>query len=500
MKIGVGIGMQYGGGLSPFLPESVEFFSRASVTDPIWKNRYDAFVRELQAWSIYPDISYVHAGAKGQLHQLGGRAVNTPWTIAGSPVTTDGGMTWTTAGTSLNSTQPTGMDTHVVHSAGIEPVVYFSVASQNYYEANRVIPNSLVANAGGNGTGIVIGTTTGGSGPYVLQGLYTPHANARIVGITSHGTDFWNSTGYDLASLALETASQRNKVNGYRACMPTVYAVKVQAGSTAGEVMLNEIYQQATVAAMSAPATKVRFVNATVGATYSGTLHGAGMYYGSLVTSHFQRFQAIWGATLGLDYAHTHGHHYIMVSGQSNASPALANFLYEYFGGITKRCVVRHVMRGGQASSYWATGGSVTANTLRDQFNDSGTGYFDKAAASWNLKTQIPVLVWMQGESDNSNPANHLINLQTLAAYWKSKVPNIRVVLGLPASTDAGTNVTNQNTMRANIAAVAAENGWTTADSAGLARSDGVHMTTTAGGGYDLFAQAIKAAYDAKWP
>lgn len=485
---------------SNYLPEAVEFFARAGVTDATWRSRYSAFIAELKAWGLWDDIIYVHAGTHGQTHQLGGRATATQWTIAGAPTTTEGGMTWVTAGTSLNSTQPTGLDTHVVHSSAIEPVVYFSVASQNYTETPRVLPNSLVANAGGNGTGIVIGTTTGGTNPYILQGMYTPHPSARIIGISSSGVDFSNSTGYDLASLALEPASQRNRVNGFRACMPTVYAAKIQSGSTAAEAMLNEIVQSSTVLAMSAPTTKVRFVNATVGNTYSGTLHGAGMYFGSLATSAMRRFQAIWDATLGLDYADEQGHQFIMVTGQSNASPALSNFLYEYFGGISKRCLVRHIMRGGQSSNYWATGGNVTSNTTRDQFAVDGSGYFDKCAASWTLQTQIPILVWMQGESDNPNPANHLVNLETLAAYWKLRVPNIRVVLGLPASTDAGTNVANQNAIRANIQAVADANGWTTADSAGLARSDGVHMTTAVGGGYDVFAARIKAAYDAKWP
>jgi hypothetical protein len=143
MKIGVGIGLQYGGGVSPYLPESVEFFTRASVTDPNAQYDVDQFVRGCKLLGIWDNMIYVPClTTHGGRHQLGGAAerTNTQWALVGAgSVDSALGVSITKSGESfyLRSDQ-------TINPSTVRPITAGILAYQNASDTTVIGGNPLI--------------------------------------------------------------------------------------------------------------------------------------------------------------------------------------------------------------------------------------------------------------------------------------------------------------------------------------------------------------------
>lgn len=408
----------YGG--SPFLPESVEFFSRASVTDSDAKQSIDQFVRGCKFLGIWDNLVYVPClPSMGGLHQLGGSAnrTNTPWTIVNGTSIPEGvSITNNNYANYLLTDQviPTysaGTPITIGLSASQNQLPEFVVFSGSGHSGNpSFVPVVYAAYLGTNVQ--VIGTAASGAEPS-LHSLWIHGNNVGVMGTNYHEVR-----------------------NNYR--QPQMMAASFN-GSTRFDVLVkNRVHEKTHGVAMTGGNAKMRFYppSSQNGNIHNGWIQGAFLYYGMMSSSPsssvWQKFETLVSQTIHGRLT-TAGLRRLHMSGQSNGVDI--NFTTHFSKKGTPQAMGPTTLArsglGGQPINTWV--GPFGSNTRAANY----AGAF--GAASEFLTTRVSgygrnveYLIWFQGESDTESLTlanQYRAQLKTLIEYVREDAANPKLVV-----------------------------------------------------------------------
>lgn len=386
----LGMGLHVGmGGSGPYLPESLEFFTRASVTDPAAKEDIDVFVRQTKAWGIYDKLVYVPClSTHGGLHQLGGAAqrTNTPWTAVNCTVVTEGvSITRNGVGTHLLSQQNTNNT--------VTPVAYGCLSYQAA-TPNRVLPLFDVARRVGRD----------GFRQWALGMEFSSaitYLNLRYIHeIFTGGTQGYGITANNYMNSHLFAASANGTVNYERACDN-----KFEAATHSNPIAYTD--------------TKaMRFYPPVPNDGQTGVIQGAFFYYGrfdEVGYAVWNKFLALCSQTF-LSRRTDYGYRRIILSGQSNASANLAARISTQADGLAMGAFsVNQSNIGGQPIANWVGNfgnNSRAANYNSTIWNSNPATPTSFQRSNLNVGRKTEYFIWFQGEGDLDAATNAVYQQQ----------------------------------------------------------------------------------------
>ena len=410
---------------SPYLPESVEFFSRASVTDANAKQDIDVFVRQTKTWGIWDKLVYVPClSTHGGLHQLGGAAqrTNTPWTL-------------------VNATQ-------VAQGVQMQLNGY-----SNYLLSDQVVNNSAQPLTFGNFHCQIDNPKSHSVNYFTASRVGT---NNRWL-----GHEFWSAPARTVLRAVVGSYILANSITGKSfSCnnykQPKLYAASMVFGSTAYEGLCDDNIGTGNLGYnLSFAGQKMRFYAAnTEGFTGNGWVSGAFFYYGTLAdVGHdaWVKFRALVAQTILCRLGDGAGHRRLLLAGQSNSSNSLASEISRQSTDDFGMFSVFNSGFGGQPISTWI--GAVGSNSRQAAYSNAGQGF-------WGTSGSLPAfqstrlagggrykeyLVWFQGEADHNaadTAANYRQQLATLINYFREDTgnPDLKVIV---IQIDAGIAMRN---------------------------------------------------------
>lgn len=414
--------MAFGGAVVPFAPEALEFFARASVTDAAAKTRIDGFVRGLKALGLWDSIVYIPCHSDmGGMHQLGGAAqrTNTPWTLSGDfALSTDGvtGTGYNPASFAIaNRINPQQQLTTA--SVAATPTYVGVMASQDHQD-------TATQNAGyiRHGTFVYNSTALGGFGGTGTYGTY-------VVGVNSQNAarvTYPNPVIY----------RDRNR--------PYLMAVWLRGSSNQARNLINSNYDAGVTTTTAASLAFSQFFAISHGAPLgsAGKIHGVFYAYCDPESvggrAAWQRLWALINSTL-FSHKREGGFLRVQLSGQSNASPALAAYLNrDNLCANNTRCTeIWNANQGGQPITWWVGTGTPSrqAGYGTTIYNGTGTSPLEQGRPLNGIGKWKETFVWVQGESDSETrelTAAYASRLTALMGFIRADAgnPSMKFVIG----------------------------------------------------------------------
>jgi hypothetical protein len=375
-------------GEATYAPESVEYFTRARITDGSAKTRVDGFVRGLKTLGLWDSIVYIPCHSDmGGLHQLGGAAqrTNTPWTLSGDyALTTDG-----------------------VSGTGYNPAT-FAIA-------NRINPQQQLTSASVAATPTYVG---------VMASQDHQDTATQNAGYIRHGTFVYNSTalgGFAGTGPYGNSIVGVNSQNAYRLTYPNpviyrdrnrpyLMAAWLRGSSNQARNLINSNYDAGVTTTTAASLAFSQFFAITHGAPLgsAGKVHGVFYAYcDPEIIGGRTAWQRLWALINSTLFSHKRegGFLRVQLSGQSNASPALAAYLNrDNLCANNTRCTeIWNANQGGQPVTWWVGSGTPTrqAGYGTTIYNGTGTSPLERGRPLNGIGKWRETFVWVQGESDS---------------------------------------------------------------------------------------------------
>lgn len=385
-----------------YLPESLEFFSRASVTDENAKYDIDQFVRGCKNIGVWDKLVYVPClGAYGGVHQLGGAAqrTNTPWSLVNAALTTQG-----------VSVTKSGENNYLLSDVTINPSNEIPVTAGSLTYQNQT-PQSVV---GGNP---------------LIKSLASDNIH---VGMANYGNPgqwhLYYARNFNLlnpVALPANTEVTNNYRNSHLAAMCWDDSVNYTA------LVDNKLTTYTAGAPVIPTATRLRFFP-PCNSGQNGVIQGAFLYYDNLTTlggAVWRKFRTLVNQTI-LSRQSAFGNRRILISGQSNASGPLAvAFARRVVGESMGPSELFLTGTGGVPIEHWigAFPDNLRTTAYQNQiWNEDETSQFQN--------TQLPTIgrkqnyiIWFQGESDTESAAlsrNYRNQLNTFIRYVRENYGN----------------------------------------------------------------------------
>ena len=397
------------GGVS-YLPEAVEYFARASVTDAAAKEDINQFIIGCKQLGIWDKLVFVPClSAYGGLHQLGGASqrTNTPWTLVNASLTTLG------VSMTLNGDNNHMLSDQVYNTAST-PWTSGSFTYQNQ------TPNTVIQN---NFTQKVVGQTW------------------RFDGMAAAGAvPFWHTHwGHGiLLSPANQPLNNEQVNNSYR----NAHLSAVSVDGTANYWVLtdNNIRAYAHTGPITPFVQKMRFY-APAGTGQAGVIQGAFLYYDRLSTlgnAVWSKFRALVNQTM-LSRLTTAGNRRILISGQSNGvnQNLSIEFSRQSVGELMGPTELFRSGVGGVPISAWIGAAGSNARTAQyrtDFWDGTSSGPPFQSSRITGVGRRAEYLIWFQGESDTelaSTAAAYRSQLATLINYFRADTgnPELKVIV-----------------------------------------------------------------------
>jgi len=400
-----------------FLPESLEFFTRASVTDGNAKWRINQFVKGLKQLGLWDYIIYVTCHSDmGALHQLGGSSykTNTAWSLQDDAALTTNGVTASNNPTAFAYTHGvTPSVTFTTASLVATPVFHGGFFSQDYSDTH---PNGLThAISGPFVRNYVALGTWNGTGPY---GNYVAGVQTYDPYITTYSS----------------TEHYRSRNRPYMVC-----TWMHGSGSTCLN-LVNDNYASGTAAGAHTAGTNLIYVTGVPNDGSKGTIHGLFMVHGDPASIGgkvvWQRFRALVESTL-LSHKRAGGYLKIQTGGQSNADEWFIYLNRDNINTNAKRC--SEIRSGTTAGAYitnWIGTGTPARNAAYEAsfWKGDGTGPMEVGRPLLGVGRWQEWVCWFQGESDTQDQTsvdNYLARLQALVGFWRADAqnPNLQVLI-----------------------------------------------------------------------
>ncbi len=397
-------------GGSPYLPEAVEFISRAAVTESYSKWSINEFVKGAKLLGIWDKLVYVPClPSMGGLNQIGGAAqrTNTPWTLVNATSVPEG------VAITLNGFSNHLLSDQLVSNVS-QPIAFGSFACQTTTPKYQWFDYTTLS-------------LSGTSQRTVGQEFWSnPHrANLRY----AHNS-FLSATPLTGSSFGYNNYKQSH-----------LMAVDATNGSTAYSIMCDEVAEARTAGGAlnyNTP-TKMRFYPAVNQySTGTGWVQGAFLYYGAFTEAGYEAWRKFRALVAQTFLSGTVGHRRLLLAGQSNAAGNLALEISrqstEDFGMFS----VFNTGFGGQPISTWI--GDVGSNARTSVYRNAGQGFWGTSGTLPAFqRSRIAVgryqeyLVWFQGEAD-LDPAKYVVyqqQLATLINYFREDTgnPELKVIV-----------------------------------------------------------------------
>lgn len=401
--------------MSPFLPEALEFFARASVSDPSAREDINTFILGCKELGIWDKLVYVPClPSHGGRHQLGGAAqrTNTPWTLVNASDTASG------VRVTLSGDNNHLLSDQVYSTTDGTPWTSGCLSYQDQ------TPNTVLQN---NFTQKVVGQTW------------------RFAGMASAGAvPFWHTFwAHGILAPTVSTAAPAAPAaheqvnNSYR--NSHLSAVSVDGTANYSALTDNLITSWTFTGPITSFNVKMRFYP-PAGNGQAGVIQGAFIYYDRLTTlgnSVWSKFRALVNQTL-LSRLTSVGNRRILISGQSNGvnQNLSIEFSRQSVGELMGPTELFRSGLGGNPIATWI--GTSGSNTRTAQYAIdfwSGTAtqpLFQRTRI--NVGRRQEYLIWFQGESDTelaSTAAAYRQQLATLINYFRSDSgnPNLKVIV-----------------------------------------------------------------------
>lgn len=371
-----------------YLPEALEFFSRANVTDASAKQDINTFIIGCQELGIWDKLVYVPClPSHGGRHQLGGAAqrTNTPWALVNATDVTDGvkvvrnGVSnYLRSDQFVNGNDPAG-------------VSFGHMAYQDVYEDSLLNVVTMITRVGN--TPRVLGSASYGAiQAQHLRYIGSPEALLSNFGLPAFG----------------------DKVNTYRLS-------RMHAGSTNGTTAISLLVENNLTNLTHS--TNVGFVSSQLSFypltnynTQSGVLQGCFLYYDTMATlgnDIWKLFRNLIAQTI-LSRLTPRGNTRILVTGQSNAGSEFLNLRRVVSGN---RIGPNEIYSGGQGgvliTTWVGTGTYSRQNRYRLDFWDNSNP--PPMQSMWLKKGRYKnVIYWVQGESDTQDATSSSLYLERL--------------------------------------------------------------------------------------